>query len=446
MMALRKRMDERRAAQEARAAEESARAMQLEDFKMAQLAALQEKTPELISALSDAKRADAEALSMATGEPTPEERAKAVVETGPDGKKKTTFEGTQAEVLDQLRGKASQLKGRERPLDQPTELVPPEMLQTLPSAAALSTTPEGTPEAIPLLPTEAPPTEVMPERKYGTLDLFGLEDPVPLENRQEMLERIRQESLVQPNVMAAMANLRGRKTTEEEMALFEWKEQIKAKYKGDGAKDRWEVRSVPGHGLVRINPDTGEFETVIQAGTELGRELKAPSEKLLGEMRDMRTLAKKTVNLAKLPSDYKFAMAKWTPDFIRNVMAEELEGQDDKFFSQYQQFDPAYFMFTAELLKSIQGSRPSDKDMEWYLQNMPRIDDRGITKATKINWLLGQLGAKYNSTVETYSPYIDMRGFEPMTVPSADEILAQIQGEDEQATATEDALLKKYGY
>ena len=105
-------------------------------------------------------------------------------------------------------------------------------------------------------------------------------------------------------------------------------------------------------------------------------------------------------------------------------MSDLHDGEKDSFFEKYQKYDPAYFLFAAEMLKATQGGRPSDKDLEFYLAKMPKIDDRPEDKAEKIHWLLTQLRDKADSTSKVYGPWYDMEKFERIHVPSKADILA----------------------
>lgn len=76
---------------------------------------------------------------------------------------------------------------------------------------------------------------------------------------------------------------------------------------------------------------------------------------------------------------------------------------------------PAYFLFTAETLKAIQGSRPSDFDMKTYLDNMPKIGDPPDVKAAKVARLRKQLTGSYNKKVGVYQKQgFNTRGFQLM--------------------------------
>jgi len=189
--ARRKRLEERQSRLDAMNAEEVARQQQLKDFEVGQQA-------ELLKVLPDLIKSSAEAQSMLTAEPgaVPSEQAKAIMKTGPDGQKETRFEGPVPEVLDQMK---AGFKGRELMSNEPVDTLD----QTLP------VTPQGTPDAIPLAPT-SPAPEVAPhqqpyERGYGDLNLFGIDEPVPFQNREEVLGRMQQEAMVSPSVLSALA-------------------------------------------------------------------------------------------------------------------------------------------------------------------------------------------------------------------------------------------------
>lgn len=414
-----KRLEERQARLDQMAAEERARQMQMEDFEMQKQLAMLEKTPEML-------KASAEAQSMATEAPPESPTAKAVTETGPDGKKKTQFEGPAEEVLEQMK---LGFKGRKRPLDEPTELIAPEILQPLPSPAAMPAMPEGLPPEVPLTPTEAPPLlapgQEMPERRTADLSLFGAGEAEPVPMREEMLDMMREQAMAQPNVIAAMANVSKRKSLGDEMKLAQWKEAMRAKYRKNPG-DRWEIKGNPEDGIYRINPEDGTVETLLDPMGPSEKARPKASDKILNEFADMNAMAERALDLTGLPNDYKMEMADWVPNIIRNFMSEELEGKEDGFFTKYQAYEPAYFMFTAEMLKAVQGSRPSDKDMEWYLQNMPRLKDNDFTKATKIHRLLSQLAQKYNSKYDVFAPVRDIGHIARMEVPSREEIEAML--------------------
>ena len=259
------------------------------------------------------------------------------------------------------------------------------------------------------------------ERDPMTAGLQGKEYELPFLEEANMIRRLR--SLASPaGVQAQIYGPRGqRPSTEEVLEVFERKEQIKAKYKGTGAKDRWELRNTD-QGLVRIDPDSGDYTVVIPKSSVTGKPLKPPPDSLLKEMGEMKALASKTKNLAELESDYTYELAKWTPNIIRNALSGRHSDETDNFFMKFQKYDPAYFMYTAAVLKAVQGSRPSDRDMEWYLQNMPRMHDRPETKAVKVKWLIDELAGKYNSMIDVFSPYKDMSGFDRMEVPELEEI------------------------
>jgi hypothetical protein len=412
----RQRMEERLAEQDAMAAEDRAREMQAQDFEMQQKLEYMKTLPALIKA-----SADAESMDMAP----PAEQAKAIVETGPDGKKKTQFEGPAMEVLEQLQ---TGFKGKKPELPQlpGTEMYAPSIDRINPQdAQALPTTPEGLPSELPLVPSEAAP-EVAPhqtpyERGTADLSLFGGSAQTPLENRDERLARLQQEAMVQPNVIAAMANHRKRSTMEERLNEYERKLEIKAQF-DKGPKGRGVQGSLT-TGLWRWNDEEQRVE-IIAPPREKGEEKTKPPKDVIKEMRDIDNLSARTLNLASLPSSYQQEIAGWAPNIIRNFMSDLHKGEDDSFFEKYQKYDPAYFLFAAEMLKATQGGRPSDKDLEFYLEKMPRSDDLPEVKAEKIHWLLSQLKDKAASTKKVYGYYYDMSPFEDMSVPSKKDILA----------------------
>ena len=193
--ARRKRLEERQARLDAMNAEEVARQQQLKDFEVGQQA-------ELLKVLPDLIKSSAEAQSMLTAEPgaVPSEQAKAIMKTGPDGQKETRFEGPVPEVLDQMK---AGFKGRELMSNEPVDTLD----QTLP------VTPQRTPDAIPLAPT-SPAPEVAPhqqpyERGYGDLNLFGIDEPVPFQNREEALARMQEENMLSSSVLSALARVSG---------------------------------------------------------------------------------------------------------------------------------------------------------------------------------------------------------------------------------------------
>jgi len=237
---------------------------------------------------------------------------------------------------------------------------------------------------------------------------------------EDMLARKEAETSVGPAAMQARLMAMMRETPEQrlnrEIEVVKAREAAKAEH---GGGNRWAVRNSD-RGLVRVNPDTGETEVLIPKTGDPDKPLKGPSDKVIAELSDMKALAAKTMDLARLESDYKYEMAKWTPNIVRNVMAEHT---DSEFFDDYQKYDPAYFMYTAAVLKAVQGSRPSDKDMEWYLQNMPRMHDRPEAKAVKVHWLMNELAGKYNNKIAGFAPYRDMSGFPPMIVPPLEKIM-----------------------
>jgi hypothetical protein len=190
---------------------------------------------------------------------------------------------------------------------------------------------------------------------------------MPFQGRADELAQIAQKSALSPQVISA---------------------QIRA---AGGTKPTFQKFD---NDLYRVTPDGGL--KLVMKGT--GEETKKTqvSEKTALELAGYHSLAKEVANLKPMASGYKFNIAKWTPDFIKGMMSEET---NSKFFTDALQYEPAYFMFAAKMLKLMQGSRPSDRDMEWYIENLPKLTDPPEIKAEKIRRLSNQLASDYDAKV-----------------------------------------------
>ena len=115
------------------------------------------------------------------------------------------------------------------------------------------------------------------------------------------------------------------------------------------------------------------------------------SEKTLGELSDAQNLILQTRDLAGYDTgveEWAGASApKWITQFTGWGAAEKSNRS-------------ALFLYAANTLKSVQGSRPSDKDMEWYMKNLPNIDDPPEVKRRRMAVIEKDLVRRYNNRVK----------------------------------------------
>jgi hypothetical protein len=158
------------------------------------------------------------------------------------------------------------------------------------------------------------------------------------------------------------------------------------------------------------------------------------TDKVIGELSDMRVMHRKAMDLVDAPNDYKLEVVGWVPNLLRNIGMGDPNDTDinedmaAELAAKYQIYQPQYFMFAAEMLKAIQGSRPSDFDMRIYLENLPKLTDTDEAKAEKLTNLINQLTFKYNDRIDAYSSVgRNMGSFKPIGQVSKEDLLARIQ-------------------
>jgi len=271
----------------------------------------------------------------------------------------------------------------------------------------------GAPELLPLgegvsmdVGAEALPPGLRPQvdrpEMMQDLSLFGIEESVAAPFREELLQMKGEEAMLSPSVISAATRAGARReypTEGEKWQSFQREEKLKDELRTNREKQLIKLRS--------------ELKPVAAGPGE--KPPKQISPKVGFEMADMSSLAAKTQDLMQLEADYKYYGAKLVPDVVLGFMAEET---DTDWAKKTLNFEPAYFLYTAQMLKAVQGSRPSDKDMEWYLQNMPRLNDTVEQRDFKVNWLLRELGTRYNGRLKWLEDAnYDTSGLSPMTVP-----------------------------
>ncbi len=188
------------------------------------------------------------------------------------------------------------------------------------------------------------------------------------------------------------------------------------------AAQKVETRSLPNVGLVERGED-GTWRVAFEASGAGQKPLRDLSSKDARELANMRTMAERAADLGNLVSGAEYNLAKWTPESVKSFVAQYVkpEGKDFKpgFFERALTVEPQYFLFAAEMLKAMQGSRPSDRDMEWYIENLPKATDIPSVKRSKIKDMVGRLSAKYNNEVGALKAVrFDMGGF-PIMNPDA---------------------------
>ena len=163
----------------------------------------------------------------------------------------------------------------------------------------------------------------------------------------------------------------------------------------------WKIQKDDAGNIWRVKPESGEMEKIIDAAGPKDRPLRDISAKDAFDLADMRTMAGRAQDLADLDSGTAYTIARWTPEIVKNMIADfvNVENAPDTFFERAAKINPQFFLFSSEMLKSMQGSRPSDRDMEWYLENLPRMDDRKEVKRDKVERMMERLGSKYNNRV-----------------------------------------------
>lgn len=180
-------------------------------------------------------------------------------------------------------------------------------------------------------------------------------------------------------------------------------------------------KTVKGVGLVERQPD-GQWVVAVaeQTPKEGLKPLRDLSSKDARDLAGMRTMALRARELGDLVSGAEYNLAKWTPDAIAGFAAQYIKPEEgetipDSFYVRALKVEPQYFLFAAEMLKAMQGSRPSDRDMEWYIENLPRANDPPEVKRDKIKNMVNKLSVKYNNEVAALKAVrFDMSGFPVM--------------------------------
>lgn len=337
-------------------------------------------------------------------------------------------------------------------------------------------------EGAPPLPDEAAgplPTEIqVPKRSVSIRTPEGKEIPLaPLQYKQEAeAEHVRlakQDRELKADVMdvpdvpewGALAGQKGVRTTTanaylnalqrrdaaearrlERQALLDAKQlEVDAK-KGekDNEVSAWVDSLSRGEGTLSDVPAT--LRNAVRAK---GEELKMsfPTRKLgeatIEKLTDTQSLLGRLDKLDSLESGFGlWVQQKTIPDVLTQITGI---GEKAKVYS------PAYFLFTAEVLKAVQGSRPSDFDMKTYMNNMPKISDPPEVKSKKIAGLRAQLTDTYNKKVKTFQDQgFNTKGFE-MAGPAPEEAKpGKASGKAAAKPGTispaMEALLKKKGY
>jgi len=214
----------------------------------------------------------------------------------------------------------------------------------------------------------------------------------------------------------------------QRQAVIDMKEYEKQRKLNDKDEqvDAWIDSFRNGNGVLGDAPPT--LQGAIKAKAD-SLKINVPTRKLgeptIEKLTDSVALVGKLDDLSKLESGYRLRAGQaLTPDIIKNMIIETFpKGKLREFYKAIQTVEPAYFLFTSEVLKSVQGSRPSDFDMEVYLKNMPSIRDAPDVKADKIARLRKQLTRRHNVKVQQLQDSgFNMHGFklyEEAVAPSA---------------------------
>lgn len=118
-----------------------------------------------------------------------------------------------------------------------------------------------------------------------------------------------------------------------------------------------------------------------------------PTEKVLGEITDASDLITRTRDLLESPTGVQeWAKAQAIPDWLTQLTGWGAAAKANR---------SEFFLYMAETLKAIQGSRPSDKDMQWYMENLPRQGASPQENQKKIDNIMNKLTTKYNSRVRS---------------------------------------------
>jgi hypothetical protein len=230
---------------------------------------------------------------------------------------------------------------------------------------------------------------------------------IPLLTRPQRLQRQAEEARTNPQVMSAL---------------------LKA---GAGAGQPL-TDKVKGVGLVEWRGPEQGWVVAVSEG-EGGKDLRDLGAKDARELANMRTMAHRARDLGSLVSGAEYNLAKWTPEFAESFISQYVKGEDGNpikkgFFQRALEVEPQYFLFAAEMLKAMQGSRPSDRDMEWYIENLPKATDTPETKKSKIKDMVNRLANKYNNEVSALKAVrFDMSGFPVM---NAEDILRGLEDID----------------
>lgn len=142
------------------------------------------------------------------------------------------------------------------------------------------------------------------------------------------------------------------------------------------------------------------------------RAVALPSRKLsdatMEKWTDSKNLLARLEHLDELESGFR----QWSLSKVPDALTE-LTGLGEK----AKIYQPAYFLYTAEVVKSLQG-RPSDYDMKSFLSVMPQIGDPPEVKKKKVAQLKAQLVSAYNTKVTTYNKAgYNTRGFDLVAEP-----------------------------
>lgn len=187
----------------------------------------------------------------------------------------------------------------------------------------------------------------------------------------------------------------------------------KAKQEAKDEKDSEEQKQVDawldsfesGDNVIGDVPPT--LRNKVKAGAAT-RKIKIPTRKLgeptIDKLNDQKNLISKLDNLGELESGFGTWSLSKVPDALTQISGL---GEKAKIYQ------PAYFLFAAEMVKALQGSRPSDFDMKTYLNNMPKIDDPPNVKAAKVANLKKQIVGNFNKKLKTFENQgFNVKGFE----------------------------------